>query len=170
MEYKASRDKTVHIITVGVIILFVFLGYKSIMGLVHANRNLIPIFIYSSIITFLIGTISLSFLYAPRKYYVTLDNVIIHRPLSDKTIPIDSIIQIRPISKTELKGTIRTFGVGGLFGYYGKFYSKGLGSFTMFGTQSKNYILIKTKNKKIVITPDDIGIIEHVKNLNPASL
>lgn len=59
---------------------------------------------------------------------------------------------------------IRTFGVGGLFGNYGKFYTQGLGNITMYGTQNKNFILIKTENKKILITPDDLRIIDHLKS------
>ncbi len=35
MEYKASKDMTVQIMTIGVVILFAFLGYKSIMGLLR---------------------------------------------------------------------------------------------------------------------------------------
>ncbi|MCK5136062.1 MAG: hypothetical protein KAR19_09775 [Bacteroidales bacterium] len=55
-------------------------------------------------------------------------------------------------------------------GNYGKFYTNGLGNVTMYGTQSENYILIKTKRKKILITPDDLGIIEQIKSAMPASL
>ena len=65
---------------------------------------------------------------------------------------------------------IRTFGVGGLFGIYGKFYTNGLGNITVFGTQSKNYILIRTNSQKIVITPDDIGIIEKIRTAKSASI
>jgi hypothetical protein len=107
---------------------------------------------------------------APQKYSVDTECLIIHRPLSDMRISLDSIIEVRMVDKSELKGMIRTFGVGGLFGNYGKFYTNGLGNITMYGTQSKNYILIRTGSKKILITPDDIGIIKQIKSKNPASL
>jgi len=127
MEYKASKDLTVQIITIGVVILFAFLGYKSIMGLINSNGNLAPILFHWSVIVFLFGTLLLCFLYAPKSYSVNEDKLVIHRPLNDKYIPIDSIVEIRPINKSEFKGTIRTFGVGGLFGNYGKFHSNGHG-------------------------------------------
>ena len=170
MEYKASKDMTVQIMTIGVVILFAFLGYKSIMGLINSNGNLTPILIHSSVIVFLFGTLLICFLYAPKSYSVNENKLVIHRPLNDKYILIDSIIEIRPIDKSEMKGTIRTFGVGGLFGNYGKFHSNGLGNFTMFGTQSKNYVLIKTNSKKLVITPNDITLVEQIKTMKTASL
>ena len=170
MEYKASKDMTVQIVTIGVVTLYAFIGYKSIMGLIHSNWNLTPIFIHSSVILFLFATLSFCFLYAPKSYALNNDKLVIHRSLNDKFIPIDSIIDIRLINKSELKGTIRTFGVGGIFGNYGKFYSNGLGNYTMFGTQSKNYVLIKTNSKKYVITPDEIGIVEQIKSIKATSL
>ena len=163
MEYKASKGMTVQIITFCVLVLFTFLGYKSVTGLIHANGNMTPILIHSSLLVFLVGTILLCFLLAPQQYSVDTDYLIIHRPLSDKKISLESIIEVRQVDKSELKGMIRTFGVGGLFGNYGKFYTNGLGNITMYGTQNKNYILIKTKNQKILITPDDLSIIDQIK-------
>ncbi|MFI5196724.1 MAG: PH domain-containing protein [Chitinophagales bacterium] len=64
---------------------------------------------------------------------------------------------IRSVKRVEnMRYTIRTFGNGGVFGYTGLYYKKGIGSMRWYCTQRKNYILIeKTNNKKIVITPDD---------------
>jgi hypothetical protein len=163
MEYKASKDMSIQIITTLVIILFAFLGYKSIMGLIHANSNITSILIHSSILIFFTATIILSYLFAPQNYSIDKDIFLIHRPISDIIIKLDSIKEIREVNKSELKGIIRTFGVGGLFGNYGKFYCKGLGSITMFGTQNKNFILIKAGNKKIIITPDDLSIFDQIK-------
>jgi len=164
MDYKASKDMTVQIITICVVVLFAFLGYKSVMGLIHANGNITPILIHSSSLVLFAGTFFLCFLLAPQKYSVDDDYLIIHRPLSDIRISLDSIIEIRKVDKSELKGMIRTFGVGGLFGNYGKFYTNDLGNITMYGTQNKNYILIRTEGEKILITPDDLGIVEHIKS------
>ena len=170
MDFKASKSMAVQIITIGVIVLFAFLGYNNVMGLIHANGNLTPILIHSCSLVFLAGTILLCFLLAPQKYSVDANYLIIHRPLSDKRILLDSIIEIRKVDKSELKGMIRTFGVGGLFGNYGKFYTNDLGNITMYGTQNKNYILIRIQSKKILITPDDSCIIEQLKSKKPTDL
>lgn len=89
--------------------------------------------------------------------------MIIQRPLSDKKISLHSIIEVRQVDKSEVKGLFRTFGVGGIFGNYGKFYSYGLGNNTLYGTQNKNYTQIKTVSQKVLLTPDDLQIIEQLK-------
>ena len=108
----------IQIITIGVIVLFAFIGYKSLIGLLHAKGNLTVIMIHSSVLIFLTATILFCYLLAPQKYSIDNDNFIVHRPISDIIIPIDSIKDIRIAGDWDLKGMIRTFGVGGLFGNY----------------------------------------------------
>jgi hypothetical protein len=170
MEFKASKSMAIQIITIGVIILFAFIGYKSLTGLLHAKGNLTLILTHSGVLLFLTATILICYLLAPKKYSIDKDNFIVHRPMSDIIIPLDSIKDIRIAGDWDLKGMIRTFGVGGLFGNYGKFYSQGLGSVTMYGTQTKNFVLIKTESRKILITPDDLGLIEEIKRRKQGSL
>ena len=67
----------------------------------------------------------------------------------------------RTVEKDEIVTLIRTFGNGGLFGYYGKFYSSKLGNITLYATQSRNRVLIKTiHGTQIMITPDDLSLVE----------
>jgi hypothetical protein len=67
--------------------------------------------------------------------------------------------EVRKLENFETRGTLRTFGVGGLFGYFGKFYIPSIGSCTFYATQSKNKILITTHNDhKIILTPDDLSL------------
>jgi hypothetical protein len=166
MEYKASKDMTVKIVTMAAILLLGFFSYKSVIGLIQSKGNLTPILIHSGVLILLVGTLLLCFLYAPLKYSVDDNKLIIHRPIANKYFLIDSITEIRLVDKSELKGMIRTFGVGGLFGNYGKFYNQALGNITLYATQNKNYLLVVVGKKKIMITPDDIGIMEQIKVKN----
>lgn len=62
-------------------------------------------------------------------------------------------------------GSIRTFGIGGLFGYIGYYKNSILGSYKAYATNSDNTVLIETNhNGKIVITPDDPN--EFIESLN----
>lgn len=73
----------------------------------------------------------------------------------------ETINEMTTLSAREIGTMIRTFGNGGLFGYYGKFHSSKLGSMTLYATQSKNRILIKTiHGSQIMITPDDLSLVE----------
>jgi len=57
----------------------------------------------------------------------------------------------------KLTYSVRTFGVGGLFGYFGKFWNKEYGNMTWYATRRDKAIMIITKeNKKIILTPDEV--------------
>ncbi|MBS4044542.1 MAG: hypothetical protein KGZ59_12085 [Chitinophagaceae bacterium] len=76
--------------------------------------------------------------------------------MNDIKLLKSEIISVGQLEKEKLKGTIRTFGVGGLFGYFGKFYNNKIGVMTLYATRRSNYVLIKTSaNKKIILTPDN---------------
>ena len=66
MEYKASLDTLAKIITTGVIILFVVIGYGRVKALFIAPANITSILIQSSVLLLFIGTILGSYIYAPQ--------------------------------------------------------------------------------------------------------
>ena len=49
---------------------------------------------------------------------------------------------------------VRTYGVSGLFGYFGRFYTKHLGHHSMYATDRHKSVVIRT-NKTYVISPDN---------------
>jgi hypothetical protein len=97
-------------------------------------------------------------------YKLTADKLIIERPFVrlNKEILYSEMesAELRP--KEDFKGTIRTGGNGGLFGYSGFFMNNKLGTFRAYSTNRNNRILItlKAKHEKIVISPDDIGMAD----------
>jgi hypothetical protein len=52
-----------------------------------------------------------------------------------------------------LSGALRTFGNGGLFGYYGWFYKKG--AFRLFATRTDRLVEAVIGGKRVVFSPDD---------------
>lgn len=87
--------------------------------------------------------------------YLTIDRV---------TRPVRiSLSDIRWVERVpDMKYTVRTFGNGGVFGYTGQYYKKGIGSMTWYCTQRNNYVLLQlTGDKKIVVTPDDPDALIH---------
>jgi hypothetical protein len=68
----------------------------------------------------------------------------------------NQIKSVELLDKEQLAWVFRTFGVGGLFGYYGKFANTKLGSMTWYATRRNKTVLIETlDNKKIILTPDE---------------
>ena len=107
------------------------------------------------VIPFLIFISILCFILKPSHYILEEDTIIIHRMFNDVKILRSDILKVELVPTEKLKWSIRTFGVGGLFGYFGKFYNKNIGSMTWYATQRENFVLIKTSKKNIIITPDE---------------
>lgn len=151
MIYKTSLDNLAKGVTIGVTILFagiIFAQYSIIKDAGHA----VPF--YAAITCLLIYL--LAFAFRPVNYVVTKDELIIGRPLLNVHIKRADIKSVALIEKDKIKGAIRTFGVGGLFGYYGNFANFSLGRMTWYATRRDKPVLVKTiDNKNIIFTPDD---------------
>lgn len=100
----------------------------------------------------IVGTIVIGSCYAPIRLKANGDKITIRLLLVLREIPLNEVIEVRKLSKFEVSGSIRTFGSGGLFGYLGCFKNNKLGNYTMYATEWNNLVLIRTNNKKYVIS------------------
>ncbi|MBM3413173.1 MAG: hypothetical protein FJY19_07325 [Bacteroidetes bacterium] len=163
MKFETSLDKLTKVITVISTILFavVIVGFLSNNTLSNEPSVLIAISILP--ITY-IGVL----LFRPISYSLSAHKLTVIRPLKNIEFKLKEIEKVELLDNAMLKGTIRTFGVGGLFGYWGKFYNRKIGTMTWYATRWSNAVLITTKsNSKIVLTPDqpDIFIAELTKTI-----
>ena len=164
MEFKASLDTLSKALTAGVFILLITIGQKSVRALTAAHGETILILVHGGILLLFVAILFGSYMYSVRSYSVTDDELIIQRPIGNRVIVCSDIKEIRKADKTEFSGTIRTFGNGGLFGYYGKFYNAKLGNMTWYVTQRKNSIIMLMKTgEKIIISPDDISMFDKIQ-------
>jgi hypothetical protein len=142
MIYKASLDKTAIIIT-------------NIITLIFGALIVFNFLLSLAIILLLIYLICL--LLKPINYQITEKELIIHRLIKNVHIKRSEIESLEVLEKSALSGSIRIFGVGGLFGWYGRFANKQLGTMTWYVTRRDKPILILTKsNKSIIISPDEV--------------
>jgi len=152
MNYKASYDNLTKIVTIGVTILFAFICFAPIIIIENGSADRSPIFTCVA----LISVYFISYGFSTKAYQLTQNEVIIHRLLGNVKIKRSEILSVEIIEKEQMGWLIRTFGVGGLFGYWGRFSSSKLGSMTWYATRKDKIVLItKINNKKIVITPDE---------------
>lgn len=54
-----------------------------------------------------------------------------------------------------MRWSLRLFGDGGLFGYFGWFWNRRLGTYRAYGTNPKNTVVLKLNDRTIVVTPHD---------------
>ncbi len=164
MEYKASLDTMAKLMSAGVFVLFLGIGLMSVNAIRDAAGDKTALLIHGGVLLLFVAILLGSWLFAPQSYSLDTTALSINRPIGKVIINRSSIKEARMIGDGELKSTIRTFGNGGLFGYYGKYYNSTLGHMTWYLTQSKNRILIVTnEGKKIVISPDDTGLVNNLK-------
>jgi hypothetical protein len=151
MTYKTSLDNLAKGVTIGTTILFATIIVGQI-SLIRADLKVVQIFTIALLLLIYFGV----FLYRPINYVLTDKELIIHRHLTDIKFDKNEIKSVEQIDNDKLKWSVRTFGVGGLFGYWGRFANTKIGSMTWYATRRNNAVLVTTiNNKKIVLTPNE---------------
>lgn len=152
MYYKASLDKMAIGVSIGIIMLFIAISIMLPLSLTVVSSGIPGMF--ASVLFLLL--ILFVWLYHSAGYELTTGRIRIKRLLNTVSISRSDIQSIRPLEKAEIRGTIRTFGVGGFFGYFGKFYNARIGKMTWYVSNMNNLLLITMKDgKMVVISPDD---------------
>lgn len=169
MQYNTSLDLTSRIVTILITLLFlVSIGF-AIYQVSSPGSGIDDLYgaVFSTVL--LLGIYFFCYLYRPMSYIISEGKLVVKRPIKDVILNLSELKQVRIASKQDLKLTIRTFGNGGLFGFYGKFRNSTFGNMTWYATRLNNYLILFTTNAgKIVLTPDDIeGMFHELKMAIP---
>ncbi len=82
--------------------------------------------------------------------------LVVHRFIGNIRIPIASIQDVAIATPLDLSGSLRVFGSGGAFGYYGRFKSPKLGSSRWYMTNQANAVIVTSDFGKMLLSPDDV--------------
>jgi hypothetical protein len=108
-----------------------------------------------------------SALFIVRGYTVTGDALLVHRLIWTTRLPLDDLesAQFKPDA---MRGSIRTFGNGGLYSFTGYFRSKTLGGYQAFVTDLRRTVVLRFPSRTIVVSPsapeafvEDIKVSSH---------
>ena len=150
MIFKTSLDRLAKAVTITISILFAVV----VAGQVYLYCSYEQLSAFFTVIP-LLAIYFTTFSFRPIDYNITSDKLVIHRAIKDVIIKREDIRSVQPIHKNQMKWTIRTFGVGGLFGYYGEFVNSNFGNMTWYATRRDKTVLIETiDDKKLIVTPD----------------
>ncbi len=101
---------------------------------------------------------------APQRLEVGESQIVILRRYKSVTISRDEVKSVEQLPQGAMRGAIRTCGVGGLFGFFGKYYTRSIGSFSLYATSSENLFLIrKWDGKNIVVACAEPDKMSHFK-------
>lgn len=93
-------------------------------------------------------------LFVVRSYRIDGGNLAVARLLWETTVPILGIRQAWH-DPCAIKGALRIFGNGGLFGITGLYWNKALGRFRIFATDPKKAVVMRLHDRTVVISPDE---------------
>lgn len=103
-----------------------------------------------------VGILFGCFVFMIRGYSVTEDEILIHRLGWATRFDLSTLQDIYAAPRS-MTGSVRTFGVGGLFGYFGWFRNATLGSYRAYATNEEHTVVLELADETIVITPDAPG-------------
>lgn len=156
-QYKASMDRTTKILTILVPLLLFFTVF--IPSFTKNNPGSIDFLNPSPEVVFPFGLIILlviTFGFSPKAYAIEDGQLIIFRPFHRKFYLTTEMKSVSVVDKKDMSRSIRVFGVGGLFGYFGLFRNSRYGTMIWYATRRDQFVVIERNNgRTIVLTPDD---------------
>jgi hypothetical protein len=148
--FTTSLDKSNKIMT---ILLFLVIIAALIPSIIFTPEDAQYTITFTVILVGIL--LMIAFLIRPNNYSVSSDKLLIHRMISNVEIDRNNIKSVQEIDESQVKNSLRTFGVGGFFGSFGTFWNSKLGKMTWYVTRKNNFVLVETKDqKKIILTPD----------------
>lgn len=106
------------------------------------------------IVTYIIFGIVAIWVLLTMPRYLLLDDksIVITHPIGQTVILKSDIIEVRAVERSELRSSIRLFGSGGFFGWFGIFRNSKFGTYRLYCGQLENLYLVKTLTRKYIIS------------------
>jgi len=115
-----------------------------------------------------VGILVVAAAFAIRGYSVMDGKLMIHRLGWSNKFDLSELTKVE-VNPGATLGSLRTMGIGGLFGFVGHFYNEILGSYKAYATNEFNTVVLVFGSETLVVTPDDPeAFVEAVKAASPA--
>jgi hypothetical protein len=137
--YRAPWGIWTIIITVTIIAMFVVL--------IIFSPGMVTIIV--SILLIVIGLV-----FSVRGYSINGNKLFVHRLGWVTEFQLTDLIKAA-INPNAMRGSIRVFGIGGFFGYTGKFSNNHLGRFRAYVTDNSRCVILRFKGEILVISPEN---------------
>ena len=90
-------------------------------------------------------------------YVLTEQSLEVRRPGWRTVLPLEGLAAVTG-EPEGLRGAVRVFGNGGLFGLSGWFWSRRIGRFRAYATDPERAVLLRYRDgRKVVVTPSDVA-------------
>jgi len=148
----ASMSRSMAAMTWGFVALSVFLAVVALVVPDPGARWALAFAILVSV-----GVLPLVwFVFRPRWFDVSAEGLTIVWYVGARRVLATSIASVRAIGRDELGTMLRLWGVGGVFGGFGRFWSRKIGRLSVYATRRDGLVLIERHDgRPILITPAD---------------
>lgn len=159
--FIASLGSTAKIITAIVGGMLCFLGmlfiFFFVISLLSGNFEKRDVLLIPISLGFF-GVVVYTFRNQTKNYKITNEGISILQRKGCYFIKREDVLKIKSIDYSRIKGSVRNFGIGGIFGFSGTFSNKEFGEMIWFVTRTDSLLMINTDKQKIVISPDDVKL------------
>jgi hypothetical protein len=142
-RYKAPWSTSLIVVTSAVTVLL--LGIT--LGLAIYGRGILP-WVGLLPLAILIGSVP----FTVRGYTVTPDAILVHRLFWTTRLPLFGL-RSAEFEPEAMRGSIRTFGNGGLFSITGFFRNEALGAYRAFVTDPHQTVVLHYAGRTVVVSP-----------------
>jgi hypothetical protein len=150
-RFAAPWDRTLRVTTTLVVL---FLAGAAATFAVVALRASVPLEFVAGIAALVAVILGATWALAPRGFSLEAGQVRIERPLRSVAVPFRAVTSASLLPPGALRGAVRLGGSGGLFGYYGRYWSKTLGAFRLYATRREGLVRIDTADERFVLSPE----------------
>jgi hypothetical protein len=84
-------------------------------------------------------------------------SILIRRLIGTVRVPLGGIRELRTATAADFRRSIRLWGSGGFFGYYGWFRTAKLGKCRWYVTNRRDSVIVVTDEGTIILSPSDVG-------------
>ena len=153
-QFTAPWDQKLKVLTV-------VLSMALIAFSIYINRP------WSAVILLLLMVMML---FSVRGYTLKDGKLLVHRVGWSNSLDLAKLTAVT-VNPQAMLGSLRVFGIGGMFAYVGYFRNSLLGTYRAYATHTGHCLVLEFGDKRVVITPDSpeamkLAIEEELKSLN----
>ena len=161
-KYSLSFDQLSKLLS-SIVFLAVIVGLVFVV-LDYFSGNLAKDNTKGLVVTALICVIIIVYAFSPKYYSTSKNSIFITTPSKKIEILKKDINDVVLLDNHSSFKRLKLFSSGGLFGYIGYYIIPNYGRVFSYASRLDNQILILTDNNKYIISPDDLSMIDEIKN------
>jgi len=159
--FGAHYDRLTQIVSGGVVVLLVA------VSLMIMRAGVVAVFVALA----LVAVIALAFAFSPRAFEISGGAFRVKRLIGNVVFPLTSLRFVRDATTADFRGCVRLWGSGGLFGYYGLFWSKTLGKSKWYVTDRAKAVVVTDGSQTVLVSPEDRdGFLAAIKRADTQAL